>query len=117
MGFLVPAFRNLLLFLSFLDAFDVGQDQFRVDYLDVADGVDRIHYVFDIRVFEAADHLDDRVHLPDMPEKLISEAFTGARAFGPDPRSTNSKIAGIIFCEPLIFDSTSSRSSGTVTIP
>ena len=60
---------------------EIGQDEFGVDHLDVANRVDRAADVMDIRVLEATDDLHDRVDLANVAEELVAESFAGARAF------------------------------------
>ena len=116
--FLVPALGELLLFhAALLDTVEIGEDQFRVDYLDIANGIDRVHHVFDIGIFKTANHLDDRIHFADVAEKLVAEsgAFAGSADEAGDIDEFEDR--GDQLLEPLIFDSTSRRSSGTVTMP
>ena len=78
---LIPAFGGFLLFQTpLLNTVDVGENQFGVDDLDIPNRVHRVHHVFDIRVFKAADHLHDGVHLADVPQELIAQAFARAGA-------------------------------------
>ena len=60
---------------------EISQHQLGVDHFDIANRVDRSADVMNIGIFEAANHLDDRVHLADMAEKLVAETFARARAF------------------------------------
>ena len=66
--------------LAFLRAGEVGEDEFGVDDLDVAHGIDRAADVVNIRVLETAHHLHDGVHLADVAEKLVAQALAAARA-------------------------------------
>ena len=59
---------------AFFEGCEVGQDQFRVDDLDIADGIDGAEFVDDIVVFEAAHDLDDGVGFADGGEELVAEA-------------------------------------------
>jgi hypothetical protein len=65
---------------AFFESRHVGEDELRVDDLDVADWVDRAEFVDDIVVFETTDHLNDRVSLADVGKELVAEsgAFRGA---------------------------------------
>ncbi len=81
-GFLVAALgvaRDLL--QLFLAAVEVGEDQFEVDDLDVALGVDAVGDVDDVLVLEAAHHVGDGIGLADVGEELVAQTFTlgGAR--------------------------------------
>src|SRR6185503_8391025 len=58
----------------------VREHQLGVDHLDVAHRVDRARDVMDVGILEAAHHLDDRVHLADVGEELVSQPLTLARA-------------------------------------
>ena len=73
--------RFLLALAALLDAFQIGEDEFSVDDFDIAHRIDRIHDVFDVRVLEAADHLDDGVHFADVAEELVAQTFALAGAF------------------------------------
>src|SRR6185437_16880316 len=61
--------------------FQIGKHQFRIDHFDVANGIDRIHHMLDIRVLKAANHLNNRVYLTNMAQELVPEPFAGACAF------------------------------------
>ena len=65
----------------FLQRSEIGQDQLGVDHFDVAHRIDRRADVMDVGVLEAADDLHDRVHLADVAEELVAQAFARARAF------------------------------------
>ena len=62
------------------DGFQVGQHQLGVDRVDVADRVDGALDVDDVGVLEAADDVQDRVHLADVREELVAQPFAGAGA-------------------------------------
>ena len=53
----------------------IGEDELQVDGLDVPLGVDAALHVDDVVVFEAADHVDDGVHLPDIGEEFVAQAL------------------------------------------
>ena len=75
-GVLVLAADLLLVAVKLLfGGLDVGQDEFGLDDLDVADGVDLAHAVDDVVVVEAADHVDDGVALADVGEEVVALAF------------------------------------------
>jgi hypothetical protein len=63
-----------------LHAFQIGQRQLGVDGVDVRDRVDPVVDVDDVVVLEAADHVGDRIHFPDMRQELVAQAFTTGRA-------------------------------------
>ena len=63
------------LIVTFLNRFDVGENEFEVDDADIAHGVDRLLHVGDVFVFETAHHMHDRVYLADMGKKFIAETF------------------------------------------
>ena len=78
---LVAAFQQALRFVeALLHRFDVGQAQFRVDDLDIPHRIDVALDMGDIRVGEAAHDLQDGVHLADMGQKLVAQAFAGRGA-------------------------------------
>ena len=59
---------------------EVGEDQLRLDRLDVARGVDAALGVDDVRVAVRADDVDERVGLADVREELVAEALALVRA-------------------------------------
>ena len=82
LGLLVAALRGLLLLVAaLLHALQIRQNQFRVDDLDVADGVHRIHHMLDVGVLKTPHHLDDRVHLADMGQELVPQPLPRAGPF------------------------------------
>ena len=68
-------------FPPLFDRFDVGQHQFGGDDFDVAHGIHAARNVHDVGVLEAADDMQDGVHLADMAQKLVAQAFAVRRAF------------------------------------
>ena len=62
-----------------LHAGQIGQSQLDVDDLPVSNRIHRAHDVLDVGVLEAANHVDDRIHLTDVGQELVSQtlAFTG----------------------------------------
>ncbi len=66
---------------ALLDGLQVGQDQFGGDDLDVPHRVNVAGDVDDVRVFEAADDMDEGVHLADVAEELVAEALAVGGAF------------------------------------
>ena len=60
-------------------AFEIGQHQFGLDDLDVADRIDRALDMDDVAVGEAAHDMSDRIDLPDMSEKLVAEPLASGR--------------------------------------
>ena len=59
---------------------EVGEHELGVDDVDVADGIDGSGDVMDVRVFEAADDLHDRIDFADVGQELVPQSFAGARA-------------------------------------
>ncbi|MNC10884.1 hypothetical protein D3C75_585650 [compost metagenome] len=59
-----------------LAAVEVGEDQFQVDDLDVALGVDAVGDVNHVLVFEAAHHVSNGVGFADVGQELVAQAFT-----------------------------------------
>ena len=84
-GFLVatPGFFGALFFLAF-EGSEVGEDEFGIDDLDIAEGVNRSHVVNDVFVLEATHDVDDRIDFADIGEEFISEALAFA---GPGDES------------------------------
>ena len=68
-------------------------------------------------VLEAADHVHDGVHLADVGQELVAEAFPSLAPFTSPAMSTNSTVAGTVRSGLTIPASTSSRASGTWTMP
>ena len=64
-----------------LAAVEVGEDQFEVDDLDVALGVDTVGDVNDVVILEAAHHVGNGIGLADVGEELVAQAFALRRAF------------------------------------
>ena len=64
---------------ALFEAFEIGQHQFRLDGLGIADWVDLVVDVLDIVVLKTAQHVDDRVHFADIAEELIAQPFALAR--------------------------------------
>ncbi|KPW88813.1 Uncharacterized protein ALO79_06595 [Pseudomonas syringae pv. castaneae] len=58
-----------------LAAVEVSEDQFQIDDLDVALGVDAVGDVNHVLVFKAAHHVSDGVGLADVGEELVAQAF------------------------------------------
>ena len=63
-----------------LDRFEVLELEFRVDDLLVAHRVDRSVHMRDVVVLEAAQHVDDRVRLADVGQKLVAQPLAFGRA-------------------------------------
>ncbi len=63
-----------------LDHLHVGHDQLEVDDVDVARRVAAALDVDDVRVVEAAHHVDDGVRLADVREELVPQALAAGRA-------------------------------------
>jgi hypothetical protein len=59
-----------------LDYAEVGQGELEFDDLAVAHGIDAAHYVRDVGILEAANHVHDRVGLTDVREELVAKALT-----------------------------------------
>ncbi len=88
-GFLVATLGVAGHFLQLLfAAVEVGKDQFEVDDLDVALGIDAVGNVNHVLVFEAAHHVGDGVGFADVGEELVAQAFafrsTGHQACNVD---------------------------------
>ncbi len=82
LGFLVAAFGFLLAGVpAFLQGGEIGEDEFGVDDLDVADGIDGAEFVDDVVVFETAHDLDDGIDFADVGEEFVAESGTFGGAF------------------------------------
>ena len=68
-GLLQPVFNGI----------EIGQDQLHGHDLAVPVRIDAAVHMDDILVLKTADHMDDRIDLPDMPEKLVAEPLPLAR--------------------------------------
>ena len=58
--------------------FDLGQvrqAQLQVDHFGIAGRVNAAGHVDDVVILEAAHHMDDRVHLADVGQKLVAQAL------------------------------------------
>ena len=75
-GGLVTGLNDLVcLGYAFSQCVEVRQDELHVDDLDVPGRVDGAVDVCNVRVVEAADDVDDGVHLADVAEELVAEAL------------------------------------------
>jgi hypothetical protein len=75
-GMFIAAFEFAAEFLTAsAQRFEVGEDEFGGDDLDIAQGVDVTVDVMNVGVLEAADDLDDGIHFADVAEELVAEAF------------------------------------------
>ena len=54
----------------------IRQHQLGFDGPDIAQRIDRTFNVDDVRVFKAADHMQDGIHLADVGQELVAKAFT-----------------------------------------
>lgn len=75
-GFFVatPGFFGALFFLAF-EGGEVGEDEFGIDDLDIAEGVNRSHVVNDVFILEATHHVDDGIDFSDIGEEFVAESF------------------------------------------
>ena len=60
---------------ALLEAIEVGQHQLGLDRLRVGDRVDPALDMGHVAAFEAAQHMDDRVHLADVRQELVAQPF------------------------------------------
>ena len=67
--------------MPFLQGGEISQNEFRVDHVDIADRIDRAADMMDVGAFKTAHYLHNRVHFPNVTEKLIAESFASARTF------------------------------------
>ena len=63
-----------------LHRLEIGESEFDLDRLDIADGVGRPFDVHDVLVVEAADDMNDGRRLPDVAEELIAQSLALCRA-------------------------------------
>ena len=63
-----------------LEAVEIGEHQLGLDRLGVGDGIDAVLDMGDVVVLEAAHDIGDGVHLADVAEELVAEAFALRRA-------------------------------------
>ena len=73
---------------AFLHRLDVRKDEFEVDGLNVAHGIDRTLDVRHVFVLETAHHVNDRVHFADMRKELVAESLAAACALH-EPRNVH----------------------------
>ena len=63
-----------------LEVLDICKNEFQVDGLDVAGRIDRTLNVHDVLVVEAADNVNNGVHLANVGQELVAKALTLACA-------------------------------------
>jgi hypothetical protein len=79
--FLVLACRALANLLdAALEAVEIGEHQLGLNRVGIRHGVDATFDMGDVVILEAAQHVHDRVHLADVGEELVAEAFALGRA-------------------------------------
>ena len=66
----------------------IRQHQLGFDGPDIAQRIDRTFNVDDVRVFKAADHMKDGIHLSDVGQELVAKAFALAGS-ADDPRNVH----------------------------
>ena len=64
-------FRN-----SSFQYFQIREDQFQIDRLDIPERVNTSVYMNDIAVLKTSYHMNDRIHLPDICKELISKPLS-----------------------------------------
>ena len=72
---LPPCLFKILLQLA-LCRFDIGKDKFSHDYLCIPNWINPSHIMNYIFVFKTTHHMNDRIHLPHICEKFISQTFS-----------------------------------------
>ena len=60
---------------------EISQHELGVNDFDVASRIDCRTDMMDIRVFEATNYFDNRIHFTDVTEELIPQTFARTRAF------------------------------------
>ena len=60
---------------AFFKAFQVGQHQFDLDGLRVRNRINFVVDMLNVVIFETAQDVDNRVHLADVAEELVTKAF------------------------------------------
>ena len=78
--FVLPLREALGLVKGFRNGLQVRQDELGRDRLDIGDRIELVRDVHDVLVFETSHDFDDRVHLADVGEELVAEAFSLGRA-------------------------------------
>ena len=61
-----PSFQNL----------NIGENQLQIDRLDIPERIDTAVHMHHVGVFKAAHHMDNRVHLTDVAQKLVAEPLS-----------------------------------------
>ena len=61
---------------ALFQALQIGQHQLGLHRLGIGDGIDLVFDMLDVVILEAAQHMDDGVHLADIAEELVAQAFT-----------------------------------------
>ena len=77
---LVALNKLLCLVNSALQHFNVGEDELKVNCLNVALGVNASVYVYNIVVLKTAHNVNNRVALADIREELVPQTFALGRA-------------------------------------
>ena len=61
---------------SSLQYFKIGENQLQIDRLDVTDRINAAVHMDDVGILKAAHHMNDGVHLTDVGQELVSQAFS-----------------------------------------
>ena len=100
-----------------LEAVEVGQHQLGLDRLGVGDRIDPALDMGDVAALEAAQHMDDRIHLADVGEELVAEPFALACAAHQAGDVDELDLGLDLLADLAISAILSSRGSGTATRP
>lgn len=75
---IAPAgFFNALFFLAF-EGGKVGKDEFSINDLDIAEGIDGTHVVDDVFVLETTNDMNDGINLANVGEEFVAKALAFA---------------------------------------
>ena len=102
---------------ALFQALEVGQHQFGLHGLGVADRVDVAFHVGHVVILEAAQHMDDGVHLANVGEELVAQALALGGAAHQAGDVDEFQAGGDDLCGFAERASASRRSSGTATRP
>ena len=103
---------------ALLEALQIGEHQFGLDRLGVGDRIDAALDMGDVAFLEAAQHMDDRIDLADIAEKLVAEPLAGRGAAHQPGNVDEFELRFDDACADLaILAISCRRGSGTATRP
>ena len=61
---------------SSLQNLQIRKDQFQIDCLNITYRIDLSIYMDNIRIFKTTNYMDNRIHLTNIRQKLVTKTFT-----------------------------------------